>query len=148
MRVYIAAPMSDVIEDNNRAAFVYAWGELMKEGIDAVSPHFLENVIEVKTRARMGRAAVYRHVLPTDVFAISSCNACLALPGWDDSVGCRFEKNFADICEIPWVAPVSNGSFIPCDPLDPDLQEEILGWCVAEGIRILKEHALARTVHP
>ena len=141
MRVYIAAPMTGH-PDNNRASFAYAWNELIEAGFDATSPHFLESSIEIETRAKMGTASVYRHVLPVDVFAISSVDAVLALPGWEDSRGAKFEKHFAELIEIPWIAPVSNGTFIPLDPFDPDLHTRILEYCVGEGIRLLHMHDL------
>ena len=49
MRVYIAGPMTDVV-NNNRPAFARAWNELIRHGFDAISPHFLESAVEIDTR--------------------------------------------------------------------------------------------------
>lgn len=128
MRVYIAGPMTGQ-PNNNRDAFAFAWNRLIEAGVDPVSPHFLESAIEIENRTRMGTAAVYRHVLPVDCFAISSVDAVVALPGWETSRGCLFEKHFADLIEIPWIATPS----------------------IEEAIDQLKEHAIAnpcRTRHP
>lgn len=142
MRVYIAGPMTG-LPDNNRAAFAYAWNRLMEAGFDAVSPHFMESAIEVETKARMGTAAVYRHVLPVDIFALSSVDAVLALPGWEQSRGAKFEKHFADLIEVPWVACVRNGDFIPGFPEDGNMQKFVLEYTVAQAIIPLKEIACA-----
>ncbi len=144
MRIYVAGPMTG-LPDNNRAAFAYAWNRLMEAGLDAVSPHFMESAIEVETKARMGTAAVYRHVLPVDLFALSSVDGVLALPGWEDSRGAKFEKHFADLIEIPWVTTVSDGDFIPGFPDDMDMQRHVLEYGVAKAIDTLKEYDLA---HP
>ncbi len=102
MRVYIAGPMTGY-KDNNRHAFAFAWNRLMEAGFDAVSPHFMESAIEVETKARMGQPAVYRHVLPVDLFALSSVDAVLALDGWENSKGALFERHFTTLIQIPWV---------------------------------------------
>ena len=129
--------------DNNRAAFAFAWNRLIEAGVDAVSPHFLESAIEIENRTRMGTAAVYRHVLPVDCFAISSVDAVLALPGWEGSRGCLFEKHFADLIEIPWVSGVSDGDFIPSDNPLVDVQEQVMIYSVSQAINQLKDYALA-----
>jgi hypothetical protein len=113
MRIYVAGPMTG-LPDNNRKAFAFAWNRLMDAGFDAVSPHFLESAIEVETRAKIGIAAVYRHVLPVDLFALSGVDGVLALPGWEESRGAKFEKHFADLIEIPWV--------VSSDPLNTQLE--------------------------
>lgn len=136
MRVYCAGPMTGR-ENNNREAFSFAWNRLHEAGVDAVSPHFLESAIEIETRSRMGTAAVYRHVLPVDCFAISSVDAVLALPGWEQSRGCLFEKHYADLIEIPWIA---------ADPeqFQPDWSyDDSVRFAVAYGIARLKELAVA-----
>ena len=147
MRVYLAGPMTG-LPQNNREAFAYAWNKLIEEGFDAISPHFLESAIEIETRAKMGTAAVYRHVLPVDCFAISSADAVLALPGWEDSRGCNFERHFADLIEIPWITSVQDGDFIPMDrcPMDPaDTYLAVVKYAVTRGIEQLKEHAIAHS---
>lgn len=132
MRIYIAGGMTGK-PDNNRAAFSEAWNFFHRHGVEATSPHFLESAIEVETRARMGTAAVYRHVLPTDCFAISSVDAVVALPGWEESRGANFEKHFADLIEIPWITGDENAIAL----------STYLGGCLDQ----LKEHALASHTH-
>ncbi len=101
IRLYIAGPMTDVTNENH-PAFRTAWHMGLQRGHHMVSPHFLESVIEVQTRVKLGPAAVYRHVLPIDVYALSSCDAVIALPGWHSSKGCKLEAMAADLMGIPW----------------------------------------------
>lgn len=139
MRVYIAGKMTGM-PDNNRPAFATAWNLLMQAGVDAVSPHFLESAIEIDTRSKMGTAAVYRHVLPVDTFAISSVDAVIALPGWEDSRGAQFEKHFADLIEIPWITGVLDAERESGEGADINLY-------LADCINQLKEYALASHTH-
>jgi hypothetical protein len=103
-RVYIAGPMTGIPE-HNHPAFKAAWNALTQAGYEAISPHFIESVIEIDSRVQIGQGAVYRYALPIDTFALSSCEAVVALPGWEQSQGCGFEKHAADLMDIPWVAP-------------------------------------------
>jgi hypothetical protein len=89
--------------DHNRAAFTYAWNRLQAAGYTAISPHFLENGIEVEARAKSGVAEIYRYALPIDLFAMSSCDAVMSLPGWENSRGSLFEGHGAGLMEIPIV---------------------------------------------
>lgn len=88
----------------NRHSFRVAWVYLTNLGYLPVSPHFLEAPVEVESRMNIGPAALYRHVLPVDIFALSTCHAVVALPGWEQSKGCGLEKHAADLMDIPWVA--------------------------------------------
>ena len=106
MRVSIPGPMGKYKdEDYNRASFAFAWNHLTVAGITAISPHFLESAIEIDARAKMSIEAVYRYAIPIDIFALSSCDYAIALPGWEGSKGCVCEKVNADIMGIPWIAP-------------------------------------------
>jgi hypothetical protein len=127
-------------DNNNRKAFAYAWNKLVERGFDPVSPHFLESAIEIETRAKMGTAAVYRHVLPVDCFAISSVDAVLALPYWRYSKGCQFEKHFADLIEIPWISPSPTKVLLKYSPClgPPGDVPNYVKWTVLEGIEELK----------
>ncbi len=94
--------MSDV-PDHNREAFQYAWNRLMRANFTAVSPHHLENGIEIDTRAKCGKAEIYKYALPIDLFALSSCDLMMTLPDSDDSRGLAFEIHGANLFEIPVV---------------------------------------------
>lgn len=133
MRVYVAGPMTGIL-DNNKPAFALAWTRLHEAGFEAISPHFLESVMEVKTREAMGTAAVYRHVLPVDIFALSSVEAVLALPNWQGSRGAKLEKHFADLIEIPWVS-----SFLLSHSI-----ERYIDLCIVK----LNEHKEAAIANP
>jgi len=102
MRIYIAGPMTG-LPNNNRDAFVYAWKELTEAGFEAVSPHFLESSIPETLRRNLGLPAVYRQVLPIDIFALSTSDAVLALPAWEGSKGAHFEYHYCNLCMIPWI---------------------------------------------
>lgn len=132
MRVYIAGPMTGLPE-NNGPAFAKAWRMLHDAGHDPISPHFLESSLPPEVRERMGTGGIYRSVLPIDVFAMSTVDAVLALPGWQFSRGAKFEKHFADLCDIPWVSGID----IPV----PDLEV----W-ISNALERLKETQFADTL--
>jgi hypothetical protein len=92
--------MTDML-NSNKDAFAYAWNRLMAAGFEAVSPHFLESVLDMETRQKMGPAQVYRYALPIDTFALSSCDFMMVLPGWEDSDGTGFELHGAKLFDIP-----------------------------------------------
>jgi hypothetical protein len=93
------------LPDKGRAAFTYAWNRLMQAGFTAISPHFLENAIDIETRAHKSKEEVYRYALPIDLFALSSCDAIMVLPGWADSDGTNFELHGARLMGIPIIRP-------------------------------------------
>jgi hypothetical protein len=86
--------------DKGRAAFTYAWKRLHEAGFTPVSPHFLENGIDIETRAKMSKEEVYKYALPIDIFALSSCDAMMVLPRWETSDGTRFEMHGASLMGI------------------------------------------------
>ena len=142
MRVYIAGPMGKwALQDYNRASFEQAWNHLTKAGVTAISPHFLESAIDIEARARMGAGALYRYAIPIDIFALSSCQAALALPGWEDSKGSCVEQVNAGLMEIPWVAPDTTLHKGPGDIGQP--LALFLDVCLIE----LREIALASNTH-
>lgn len=103
-KIYVAGPMSGM-PDYNRRTFQIAWNYLTMKGHLPVSPHFLEAPVEVDSRARLGPEVLYRHVLPLDIFALSTTEAVIALPGWEVSKGCGFEEHAASLMGIPWISP-------------------------------------------
>jgi hypothetical protein len=104
------------LPDKGKAAFTQAWNHLMQAGFHAVSPHFLENGIDIETRAKQSTQEVYRYALPIDLFALSSCDAMICLPGWTDSDGTCFEMHGARLMGIPIIRP---------DSLIPHLKNEL-----------------------
>lgn len=101
-RVYIGGKMTGVL-NHNRDAFQYAWNRLMRAGYTAVSPHHLENGIEIDVRALAGKGEIYKYALPIDLFALSSCDGMMVLPDSDESNGLKFEIHGAGLFEIPVV---------------------------------------------
>jgi hypothetical protein len=98
-RVYIGGPMTKE-KDKGTAAFVYAWNRLKKAGYYPVSPHHLENAIDIETRAKLSKEEVYRYALPIDIFALSSCDVMIVLPRYYDSDGTGFEQHGAKLMGI------------------------------------------------
>lgn len=107
-RVYIGGPMTDE-PDKGTAAFSYAWNRLMQTGYYPVSPHFLENGIDIETRAKCSKEEVYRYALPIDLFALSSCVGMMVLPRYQNSNGTRFEMHGAGLMGIPVVNGYGHG---------------------------------------
>lgn len=129
------------IKDHNRASFAKAWNKFTQAGFDVVSPHFLESVIEIDTRATMGPGHVYRYAIPIDVFAISSVDVCVALPGWEHSKGCKLEKHCAELMHIPWVGMRSRYPEYMNDMSDEDKLNQEIEWAIGRlfAIKGLKD---------
>lgn len=97
-RVYIMGPMSGK-PDLNKAAFSAANRMLLMRGLMPLNPHHIE--VPAPRGASLSDAEIYRHVMPMDLFALSTAHAVLALPGWEASKGCSLEAHAADLMGIP-----------------------------------------------
>ena len=93
MRVYISGPITN--NPNYISMFHQAEKELSYIGYKAVNP--------VKISERLGPDATHETYMKKDIEALLSCDAIMFLPGWEESEGCRLEKEVAGGCGIPTI---------------------------------------------
>lgn len=84
MRVYISGPITGH-DDGNRAAFAKAAAEIVERGHVAVNPHNLPHK----------HAGQWLDYMREDIAAMLTCDAVLALPGWEASRGAKIEIQLA-----------------------------------------------------
>jgi len=142
MRIYIAGPMGAFPDDDfNRKSFELAWKKITEMGHIAISPHFLESTIDIESRNKMGMGQVYKYALPIDIFALSSCEAAIALPGWRKSRGSCFEEHAARLMEIHWAEMGQYdypANFAPAGPPRNHVETEALNHYVHEMVKYLE----------
>ena len=137
MRIYIAGPMGAFPDDDfNRKSFELAWKKITEMGHIAISPHFLESTIDIESRNKMGMGQVYKYALPIDIFALSSCDAAIALPGWRTSRGSCFEEHAARLMEIHWAEKATVRSME--GPPRNDADREVLNHYVHDAVKYLE----------
>lgn len=88
MTWYIAGPMSG-IPNQNYPAFEHACKVLRDMGMDVRSPH------ETVNHPDQPDADAWRALLRKDVGTLLECGGIVLLPGWQKSVGARFELQVA-----------------------------------------------------
>tara|TARA_R110001583_G_scaffold8524_1_gene40863 strand:+ start:4973 stop:5428 length:456 start_codon:yes stop_codon:yes gene_type:complete len=149
MRIYIAGPMGAFPDDEfNRKSFEIAWNKITQMGHIAISPHFLESTIDIETRSRIGMGQVYRYALPIDIFALSSCDGAIALPGWHDSRGSRVEEHVSRLMEIPWDVGNQYDSpqnHAPTGPPKNDDEKHALEMYIHECVKSLENRLKEKT---
>ena len=101
-RPYICGPMTGC-ENNNYDRFSYLLRALRDIGLDPQSPHLLEANIPNTAKVEMDKGALYRMVIPGDVYMLSTCDSAIALPGWKYSEGTGFELSAARLFRQPIV---------------------------------------------
>lgn len=97
-RVYIMGPMSGR-PNLNREAFSIANDKLLLHGYWPINPHHIESPFPRGEPFKQEQ--MYRQVMPMDVFALSTADAVIALPGWEMSRGSALEAHAADLMGIP-----------------------------------------------
>lgn len=112
MRLYIAGPMTGLI-DNNHPAFEYACKRLYDAGHTPVSPHVLEANAHTYQNDKMTKGELYRWVIPGDIFALASCHGVVALPGFECSDGTAFELHGAKLFELEVFRPAYTSDEFP-----------------------------------
>lgn len=91
MSVYIAGPMTGH-PDFNYPAFAYAAIVLRAKGVDARSPHEIDNEGQEQTWEWYMRRAIQM---------LLDCDEIVMLPGWQESRGACFERSVAEVLGMP-----------------------------------------------
>ena len=112
LRVYLAGPMTDIVDDN-KPAFDRAASLLRALGFHVESPAENKAPCENPTLEDWMRTAIPQML---------TCNAVVMLPGWPNSKGARLEKELA----------VKLGMQVS------ELYEalELLPWTIEESVRL------------
>src|SRR3990167_7293540 len=104
MRIYICGPMSGY-PDHNAPAFTEAANFLTSLGHDPVNPDDMgqigddaDNRADKNGLTRPDVLAVY---MRRDLPALLTCDAIMALPGWEKSRGANVEMFVATRCGMP-----------------------------------------------
>lgn len=94
MTLYLAGPMRGH-ERWNFPAFRDACGHLRGQGLDVVSPHELDEAIGFTETTTALPDGFLEGAMRRDIEALLTVQAIALLPGWEASVGTRFELSVA-----------------------------------------------------
>lgn len=94
MRLYVAGPMRGY-DRWNFPAFRAATAALRAEGHDVTSPHELDEAIGFTEDTVDLPEGFLTAAMRRDIEALLQVEAVVLLPGWEDSVGTRFELSVA-----------------------------------------------------
>lgn len=98
--VYLAGPMRGH-ERFNFDAFESAASQLENKGIKVTSPHRMDLEIGFDPNNTSLEGFDVHDCVRRDVEAIISTEACVFLPGWENSIGAKAEKAIADWLDRP-----------------------------------------------
>jgi len=97
-RVYIAGPMTGIIE-YNFPAFHAAAAAWRKEGWEVVSPAEMDEEID-GFDAKADKALSHSHYMRRDLPEVAGCDAIALLPGWEGSKGANNEITVGEMCGL------------------------------------------------
>ena len=110
MRIYVAGPVTGIVE-GNYPAFEHAAKRLFSAGHIPVLPPELRTALQPDTGMTLGQC--YRKVIPNDIVALATCEGMIVLPGFETSDGTAFELHGAKLFELEVFRPAYTSDEFP-----------------------------------
>jgi len=101
------------------------------QGFQVINPHDVKKELEEE----LGRIALEKEIMSTDLYFLSECDAMILLPGWESSKGCNLEIRFAEDYNIPIYEVYTNRQLMFKSSLKNNVQ------------RTRKDHWITQPVH-